>query len=101
MLSHVQLFATALTAACQASLSWDSPGKNTGVGSHFLLQRIFPIQGLNPPLPRLLHWQADSSSLHNREAPSREYLEDFLLPANTASSPNGKEGRRESDGERA
>ena len=25
----------------------DSPGKNTGVGSHFLLQGIFPIQGLN------------------------------------------------------
>ena len=26
---------------------WDSPGKNTGVGCHFLLQGIFPIQGLN------------------------------------------------------
>ena len=25
----------------------NSPGKNTGVGSHFLLQIIFPIQGLN------------------------------------------------------
>ena len=23
---------------------WDSPGKNTGVGSHFLLQGIFPTQ---------------------------------------------------------
>ena len=27
---------------------WDFPGKNTGVGSHFLLQGIFPTQGLNP-----------------------------------------------------
>ena len=26
---------------------WDSPGKNTGVGCHFLLQGIFPIQGSN------------------------------------------------------
>ena len=26
---------------------WDSPGKNTGVGCHFLLQEIFPTQGLN------------------------------------------------------
>ena len=26
---------------------WDSPGKNTGVGSHSLLQRIFPTQGSN------------------------------------------------------
>ena len=29
---------------------WDSPGKNTGVGSHSLLQGIFPTQGLNPHL---------------------------------------------------
>ena len=27
---------------------WDSPGKNTGVGSHFLLQEIFLTQGLKP-----------------------------------------------------
>ena len=26
---------------------WDSPGKNTGVGCHALLQGIFPTQGLN------------------------------------------------------
>ena len=26
---------------------WDSPGRNTGVGCHFLLQGIFPTQGLN------------------------------------------------------
>ena len=26
---------------------WNSPGRNTGVGSHFLLQRIFLTQGLN------------------------------------------------------
>ena len=26
---------------------WDSPGKNTGVGYHALLQGIFPIQGSN------------------------------------------------------
>ena len=30
---------------------WDFPGKNTGVGCHFLLQGIFPTQGLNPGLP--------------------------------------------------
>ena len=33
------------------------PGKNTGVGCHFLFQGIFLIQGLNPCL---LHWQVDS-----------------------------------------
>ena len=30
---------------------WNSPGQNTGVGSHSLLQRIFPTQGSNPILP--------------------------------------------------
>ena len=30
---------------------WNSPGQNTGVGSLFLLQGIFPTQGTNPGLP--------------------------------------------------
>ena len=30
--------------------SWDSPGKNTGIGCHGFLQGIFLIQGLNPHL---------------------------------------------------
>ena len=34
---------------------WDSPGKNTGVGCHFLLQEIFLTQGSNPGLPHC--WQ--------------------------------------------
>jgi len=29
---------------------WNSPGKNTGVGSHSLFQGIFPTQGSNPGL---------------------------------------------------
>ena len=35
------------TGASQAPMSWDSPGKNTGVGCHALLQEIFPTQGSN------------------------------------------------------
>ena len=34
---------------------WDSPGKNTGVGCHALLQGIFPTQGSNLRLLWLLH----------------------------------------------
>ena len=34
-----------------SSVHGDPPGKNTGVGCHFLLQQIFPTQGLNPGLP--------------------------------------------------
>ena len=30
-----------------SSVHWDSPGKNTGVGCHALLQGIFPTQGSN------------------------------------------------------
>ena len=37
--------------------AWDSPGKNTGVGCHSLLQGIFLTLGWKP---RLLRWQADS-----------------------------------------
>ena len=44
----------------RASVHGDSPGKNTAVGYHLLLQGIFPTQGSNP---YLLHWQVDSLSL--------------------------------------
>ena len=52
---------------------WNFPGKNTGMGSHFPLQGIFPTQGSNPGLlhcrqilyclshqgsPRILKWVA-------------------------------------------
>ena len=30
---------------------WNSPGQDTGVGCHDLLQGIFPTQGWNPGLP--------------------------------------------------
>ena len=36
--SRVRLCSTPQTGAHQAPPSWDSPGKNTGVGCHFLLQ---------------------------------------------------------------
>ena len=36
--SRVRLCVTPETAAHQAPLPWDSPGKNTGGGCHFLLQ---------------------------------------------------------------
>ena len=39
---------------------WNFPGKNTGVGCHFLLQWIFLTQGSNLCL---LHWQVDSLPL--------------------------------------
>ena len=38
--------------------SWNFLDKYTGVGCHFLLQWIFPIQGSNPHHVHILHWQA-------------------------------------------
>ena len=46
-----------------SSVHGDSPGKNTGVGCHALLQWIFPTQGSNLCL---LHWQADPLSLSHQ-----------------------------------
>ena len=50
---------------------WDFPGKNTRVGCHFLLQRIFPTQGLNSCLPSLLLWQVGSLSLSHLGNPNQ------------------------------
>ena len=47
---------------------WDSPGKNTEVGCHFLVQGIFPTQGSNQCL---LHWQMDSLLLRHLGGPKR------------------------------
>ena len=46
---------------------WDFPGKNTGVGYHFLLQGIFPTQELNPGL---LHCRQILHSLSHRVSSS-------------------------------
>ena len=60
-------FATPWTVAWQAPLSMDSPGKNTEMGCHFLLQGTFPTQGLNA---HFLHWQAKFLHLSYQRSPS-------------------------------
>ena len=51
LLSHVQLFASPWTTITPRLLCpWGYPGKNPGVGCHFLLQGIFPTQASNPCL---------------------------------------------------
>ena len=58
LLSWVCLFATQGLQPSRVLCPWDFPGKNTGMGCHFLLQGIFPTQGSNPYLLHLclLHW---------------------------------------------
>ena len=51
MLSRVRLFVTPCSLPVYSLYPCDSPGKNTGVGCHALLQGIFPTQVLNPGVP--------------------------------------------------
>ena len=67
-LSRIRLFETPWTIAHQVPLSMISPDKDTGMGCHFFLQRIFLSQGSNLCI---LHWQADSLPLSIWEAPYR------------------------------
>ena len=53
LFSRVQLFVTLWTESTGLLCPWDSPGKNTGLGCHFL-QEIFPTHGSNPGLLCLL-----------------------------------------------
>ena len=81
MLSSVRLFATPWTTRLLGP--WDFPGKNTGVGCHFLLQGIFLTQGSNPGLPhcrqmlyRLSYRQAQyvNTSLSKIDRTSRQKI---------------------------
>ena len=60
---------TPWTVALQTRIHGDSPGKNTGVGCHDLLQGIFPTQGSNPGLShcrRILYQLSYQGSPGNR-----------------------------------
>ena len=51
------------------SRPWDSPGKNTGVGCHFLLQRMkvkseSEVAQLCPTLSDPMDWSLPGSSIH-------------------------------------
>ena len=61
-------FATSWTLAHQAPLSMEFSRQECCSGCHFLVQRIFPIQGSNLCL---LHWQADSFSTEPPRKPQR------------------------------
>ena len=49
--------ATPMDCSLRGSSPLNFPGKNIRGGCRFLLQGIFPTQGSNPYLLRLLHWK--------------------------------------------
>ena len=62
---------------------WKFPGKNIGVGCHFLLQGIFLTQRSNPHLLCLLHWQADCLPL----APHHAKMGSYYINRSGTNSP--------------
>ena len=66
---------------------WDSPGKNTRVGCHFLLQGIFPTQGLNQHLLCLLHWQVGSLPRASPGEPLRSLDLSHSIPSKWSTAP--------------
>ena len=53
LLSHVRLLLPHGLQPTRLLCPWDSPGKNTGVGCHFLLQGNLPDPGIKPRSPAL------------------------------------------------
>ena len=80
--------------ACQTPLSMEFPGKNTGMGYHFLLWGIFPTQELNLCLlhcrqsPAL---QADSLLTEHQGSPNNKY--------NNYNKREKKKGKEKEEGE--
>ena len=65
-----------VTKSCPtlATPLWDSPGKDTGVGFHFLLQGIFPTQESNPGL---LHCRQILYQLSYKKSPLIAIINSF------------------------
>ena len=78
--AHANLLQSCATLQTAARLLCPraSPGKNTGVGCHALLQEIFPTQGSNLCLLRLLRWQAGSLSLALPGKPHSDLYAGFI-----------------------
>ena len=58
---------------------WNSPGKNTGVGCHSVLQGIFPTQGSNPGL------QIDSLPSESPVFTYKQYQVDYFCSGRVSS----------------
>ena len=72
LLSHVSLLQPHGLEPTRLLCPWDHSSKNTGVGCHFLLRGIIPIQGSNP-------LQADSFLLS--QGSPREWRKPSLNPS--------------------
>ena len=90
-LTCVQLFVTPWTADHRPTVGsfvhGVSPSKNTRMGCHALLQRIFPTQGSNPSLFCLLHWQVGALPLECCAVLSHSVMSDSATPWTAVHQP--------------
>ena len=91
MLSHSVMSNSLQPYGPSSSVPWNSPGKNTRVDCHFLLQGIFLTQGLNSCLLLLLRCQVDSlhQDTNNWDQPYEETVRKL------SSTSQGKEDTQE------
>ena len=59
---------------------WDFPGRNIGMGCHFLLQEISPTHGRDS---HILHWQAGSLPLSHQGRPIWPVITDKIITDKT------------------
>ena len=78
--SRVRLCATPYTAAHQAPRPWDSQGKNTGVGCHFLLQ-CMKVKSLSRVRPSATPWTAAFQAPPSMGFSRQEYWSRVPLPS--------------------
>ena len=76
-----------------SSVHGDSPGKNTGMGCHALLQGIFPTQGSNPGL---LHCKQILYRLSHQGSPSSQI--GIIIYTKTQSLSHLSGGKQRSQG---
>ena len=69
------LFVTHGLGPAKLLCPWNSPGNNTEVGCHSLLQGIFPTQGLNAGLPNC-KWIL----YHLFEPPGKPFIKHIYVP---------------------
>ena len=76
LLSRVRLFATPWTVAYQASLPWDSPGKEYWSRVPFLSPGDLPDPGIEPQSPTL---EADALTSEPPGKPGKDLLVRFFI----------------------
>ena len=78
--SHVQLCATHRRQPTRLSRPWDSPGKNTGVGCHFLLQCV-KVKSLSRVRLLATPWTAAYQAPPSTGPSRQEYWSGVPLPS--------------------